>query len=356
MPEKTLRIIFNGISTLWPGPPRDDESPPDKAFVIMAANEPKKTSGKRGKQTRELRTNLERAKQKNDWGVTIPEHFPFVRVARSLLVDPPDPSETVILSEGGEHFIYFFRDARVVIHSTPKSETPPLVYFVDPKKRPLADRPGSDNVAPPDDIRWLADIRDILSEPAPLKKTANPTEAYLGEEVAAVVNLDGGKLTANFPCATIAPKTFKDAKSGKTVAGLRRVLADEFIIEIPYSEDTDGITLEFQQLRKGKPVNEATRLKELVLDWPKSEALLVVRMGNDTKDEVRRLDTPGRFDGMRRTGPLLKPHDDDFDLHYNFLKIPKDAGRPLPQNDIQQCDFNGCKPAVGGSANQGGSV
>lgn len=344
MADKTLRIIFNGISTLWPGPPRNGEKQPDKAFVLMAANVPEK-SGKRGKQ----KPSEEPVNQTNDWGMTIPDHFPFVQVARSVLVKPPQPAETIIASEGGEHLIYFFQDARVVIYPPPKPGTP-IKYFVDLKERPLGDRPGSDNVAPADDIRWLADIRDILSEPAPLKKTANPTETYLGKEVAAVVNLDGGELKANFPCATVAPKTFKDAKTGTTVAGLRRVLADEFIIDIPYSEDTYQITLQFQQLRKGTPVKAP---KELVLGWQKRETL-VVRMGNDTKDEVRRLDTLARFDPVRRTGPVLKPRDDDFDLHYNFLKIPKAAGRPLPQNDIQQCDFNGCKPAAGGSGNQGG--
>ena len=356
MADKTLRIIFNGISTLWPGPPRNGDETPKKAFVLMAANlqkatgkrgkeiAPQKTSEKRVKQSNAPKAGDERVNQINDWGTSIPDHFPFVRVARSLLIDPPLPAETVILGEGDEHFIYFFPDARVVIHPTPKPGTG-IDYFIDPKRRPLADRPGSDNVAPPDDIRWLADIRDLLSESAPIKKTANPAEPYLGKEVAAVVNLDGGELKANFPCASVAPKTFKDGKTGKTVPGLRRVLADEFIIDIPYSEDTDWITLEFLPLRKGTPIKEP---KKLLLSWPKREKVLVVRMGNDTKDEVRRLDTPERCDPVRRTGPVLKPRDDDFDLHYNVLKIPADTGRPLPQNDIQQCDFNGCKPATGG--------
>jgi hypothetical protein len=363
MADKTLRIIFNGISTLWPGPPRKDaeppgpprksEKPPDKAFVMMAANVPE-VSAKRGKQIKEPPSD-EPVSQINDWGTAIPEHFPFVHVARSLLVDPPDPSETVIVSEGGEHFIYFFKDARVLI-DPPTKPGPGITYYTDPEKRPLAERPGSNNVAPPSDIRWLADIGDILSKPAPLKKTANPAKPYVGEEVAVVVNLDRGVLKANFPCASVAPKTFKNAKTGETLAGLRRVLADEFIIDIPYSEDTYRITLEFQQLRKGTPVQfpqlkDGTPVEEpnkLVIDWPKRQELLVVRMGNDTKDEVRRLGKPERCDPVRLTGPVPKPRDDDFDLHYNFLEIPEGAGRPLPQNGIQQCRADLCKPlAIG---------
>lgn len=363
MTDKTLRIIFNGISSLWPGPPRNGEKSyktPKEAFVMMAANVDHK--GKRGSQT-------------NDWETTIPKHFPFVHVARSVLVDPPPPNETVIVCEGGEHFIYFFKDARVVIRPKPEPE-PHIEYFTDPERRSLAERPGSTDDAPPNDIRWLADIRDILSDPAPLKKTANPTEPYVGEEVAAIVNLDGGELKANFPCAAVAPKTFKNNKTRKTVAGLQRVLADEFIIDIPYAEDIKCVTLEFHELREGIPVNipysedidrntialrqvtEGTPVnepKKLVMGWSDGETLLVLRMGNDTKDEIRRLDTPERCDPVRQTGPVPKPRDDDFDLHYNFLDIPNNAGRPLPQNDIQQCDFNGCKPVgLGDVGTQGG--
>lgn len=329
MSDKTLRIIFSGISTLTPAPPRNGEKLPDKAFVMMAANGQK--------------TNGERVKQINEWGTTIPDHFPFVHVARSVLAEPPmPPDETVIVSEGGEHFIYFFQDARVVIQSESKPTTG-INYYIDPKGHPLAERPGSDNVAPPDDIRWLADIRDILSKPAPLKKTSDPVQQYLGDEVAAVVDLPGGVLKANFPCATVSPKMFKDGTTGKVVPGLQRVLADEFFIDIPYAEDVDRITLEFQQLRESTPVNKP---EKLVMVWPEGKKLLVVRMGNDTKSEIRRLDTPERCDPVRQTGPVLKPRDDDFDLHYNFLDIPKGVGRPVPQNDVRQCSVDGCKPGT----------
>lgn len=326
MPEKTLKIIFSGITTLSPGPPRDGEKPPDRAYVVMAANFQRDSNTRGG--------------QKSAWGTPIPDHYPFVHVAASLLVDPPTPSENVFVGEDGEHFIYFFRDARVVIYPKPKAGTR-IEYFTDPRGHPLAERPGSDDVAQADDIRWLADIRDILSKPVKLK--IDLAGAIDTEEVAAIVNLDGGTLRANFPGDTVNPKTFVNAK-GEVVPGLRRVLADEFIMDIPCPEDTEQVTLSFEKLRADAPMSGP---EKLVLKWPEGEATLKLRMGNDPKDEVRKLDTDARFDPLRLFGPVLKPREDDFDLHYNLFDIPSDVDRPVPQNDVQQCDFQGCKPLGG---------
>jgi hypothetical protein len=304
--EKTLKIIFSGICTLTPGPERNgDQKPTDAAFVMMAANVRKSPA--------------------------IPDHFPFVHVAASLLADPDlRPSETIVAGEGGEHFIFYFRHARVVIDPQPK---PGIDYFIDPEGRPLAERPGSMDVAPPEDIRWLADLRDLLSAPSPVKT--------ISADVAAVVNLDGGLLKANFPCDSVHPRSFVDA-AGKIVDGVRRTLASEFIIEIPYPKETDRITLGFQPLRDGIPMEGPN---ELVLLWPKKATELVVRMGHDTKDEVCRLNTPERFDPVRETGPVRKPRDDEFGLHYNLLTRPQ--GRPVPVNTPHQCGREGCKPAIG---------
>lgn len=322
MADKMLRITFSGISTLSPAPPRNDDPPPAKAFVLMAANVDEQ--GKQGGQT-------------NDWGTAIPDHTPFVHVAASALVNPPWPDATVIVCEGGEHFVYFFRDARVVI-DPPKHGTK-IEYFIDPEGRPLAARPGSDDVARADDIRWLADIRDVLPNPAPLK--IDPAAASVGSEVAAIVNLDGGTLRANFPGDTVNPKTFATPQ-GKVISGLRRVLADEFTIDIPYPAETEQVTLSFDPLRSNTPVVGPPKL---VLKWPKGQTTLQLRMGNDPKDEISLLDTEDRLEPVRRVGPVLKPRDDDFDLHYNLLHVQKGA-RPLPQNDIHQCHFEGCKPGT----------
>jgi hypothetical protein len=288
------------------------------------------------------RESAKRGRQANNRGTIIPEHFPFVHVASSVLESPPLPDEKAG-DPSGSDFIYFFKDARVVIDPQPGTR---IKYCIVPEK-PLAERPGSDDVAPPDDIRWLADIRDVLSYPAPLKKTANPL-GPIGDEVAAVVNLVGGELKANFPCDSVQPRAFIDA-DGKRVPGLRRVLASEFMIDIPYPKETERVTLSFDQLRKGTSV---TGPPKLVLKWPEKETTLEVRMGNDTKEEIRRLNTRDNCDPSRQTGPVLKLRDDEFDLHYNLVDIQGDV-RPLPQNDIQQCGVEHCKPMMlGGLKNE----
>jgi hypothetical protein len=322
MEDKTLRIIFKGIAALLPGAPRNGDKPPDKAFVMMPANVEHETA--------------------------IPEHFPFVCVDPAALENPPDPHDRTGRNNRGQ-FIYYFRDARVKL-DRPKPGTR-IEYFIDPDGRPLADRPGSDDVAPPNDIRWLADIRDILSEPVPLKKTAKPLATNIGDEVAAIVNFEGGTWKANFPCDSVHPVTFMDEK-GSVVPGSKRVLADEFMIDIPYPADTERVTLSFQDLKKGKSM---TGPEELVLKWPDKETLLLVRMGNDTKNEVRRLDTPDRCDPVRQIGPVLKPRVDDFAFHYNLLEIPAGVGLPLPQTDVHQCGIEDCKPCGLVDGTQGGA-
>src|SRR5438270_2852210 len=231
-PGKTLKITFSGICTLWPGPPRDGDKTGEKAFVIMPANMKDDQGGR----------------QTNDWDAPIPDHFPFVHVASAALVDAPPPDGVVVKCAGGEHFVYFFQNARVAIDPSPSSRG--IKYYFDPKGRPLAERPGSDDVAAQDDIRWLADIRDIIPNPPPLKASSDPTGTKIGNEVAAIVNLDAGTLKANFPADSVNPKVFKDVK-GNVVPGLQRVLADEFIIEIPYPAETQSVTLLFTPLREG---------------------------------------------------------------------------------------------------------
>lgn len=320
MADKILKITFSGICTLWPGP-TNDHKPLDQVFVLMAAD-----AGTGGKN------------QKNDWGKTLPDHFAFVHVAASLLVNPhPHPDEKIVVSDGTEYFIYYFQDARVVI-DPPKRGTR-VKYKLDRKGRPLADRPGSNDVAPPWDIRWVAATQEIFSKPAPLK--VNPAAKSVGSEVLAIVNLDGGDLRANFPADTVNAKTFADVEK-HVVPNFQRALADEFVINIPYPGDTKKVTLTFQKLRMKTSV---TGPPKLVLKWPKEETTLELRMGYDPKFEIRLLETDDRFDPVRLVGPVLKPRDDDFDLHYNLLHLP-DGKRPLPQNDIHQCRFDDCKPLV----------
>src|SRR5205085_312349 len=87
----------------------------------------------------------------------------------------------------------------------------------------------------------------------------------------------------NFPCKSVQPKTFRDAK-GNVVKDFNRVLATEFFIEMPFPDSTRKVKLQLKPLRAneaptGVPGNELT------LRWGKT-ATIDVRMGNDTRPET----------------------------------------------------------------------
>jgi hypothetical protein len=321
MADKILRIIFNGISTLYPGPPRTkDETPPDKALVLMAANYEGRT---------------------NDWDAPVAPHFPFVYVPESflggLISEPDDRAED---SKLGRCNVYYLENARVTF-DPPPPET--LHYYID-QENDLGERPGSDDVANEHDIRWLADIRDLLSGEVSLKSDPNAP----GPEVAAIVELTGGTLKAGFPCKSVQTQTFR-AANGKTIQGMKRVLASEFSIDMTYPETTPQVKLRLRPLRMDAFM-AGISLNELTLRWPEKGGLLVVRIGNDTKREARLASSLKRCDARLRSsdGKLVpKPRDDDFFLHYELLNIPPETARPLPQAGPHQTDGDHCKPAGG---------
>lgn len=317
MSEKILTIKFNGISTLYPPPPRNGDPDPKRAFVLMAAN----------------------ARKENDWGAPIPQHFPFIFVPVSLIDKPiPPPDRSVTDPDLGECNVYFFNNGRVTLDP---GLSEGVTYHMD-KTLDLGARPGSDDVAREDDIRWVADFRDIFTGQSQLKTTANPAASVIGGEVAAIVELPGGTLKASFPCKSVQPKTFKAADK-PAVPGIKRVLASEFLIEVPYPEETATVTLTVGALRRD---SAATGIDKLILRWQGTDPL-VVRMGNDTEPEVLLAASPKRCDGRRENNnPLIIPRDDDFDLHYNLLDLPPDAGRPLPQAGPHQSSGDGCKPGT----------
>src|SRR5437879_3748536 len=95
------------------------------------------------------------------------------------------------------------------------------------------------------------------------------------------------------------------------------------------------------------PGRTTSRLRTTSRGWPASGPL-EVRMGNDTKPEVRLLTSPKRCEPRTPDDqPLLMPRDDDFFLHYELLDVPSDVGRPLPQAGPHQTSGDGCKPAAG---------
>lgn len=333
MADKILRIVFSGISTLTPGPPRGKENPhPRKAFVLMAAN---------------------RKERKNQFNDPVEIHTPFIYVPRAILADPiPPPAEVVEDKNLGTCHIYFIDHTRVMLNKVPRRW---IEYYVDPNAKHKfgdAERPGSKNVACENDIRWLADLRDLLPKKSTaFRPDANPQEdnVKIGSEVAAIVELRGGTLKANFPCKSVQPKTFT-SKNGGVVKGFKRVLATEFFIDMPFFEDTTTVKMLFYPLNGDVPTG--IEGNELTLKWGAAMGI-EVRMGNDTKDEVKVLTSTKRCDARARsdkgTGtPLLVPRDNDFDLHYDLLNVPSGGVRPLPTNGPHQTHVDGCAPGTGG--------
>lgn len=322
MAEKILTIIFSGISTLHPNRPRYGSQPPDRAFVLMAAN-------------REIRTN--------EWNETIPIHSPFIYVPASVLApNAPPPGDSVDDNVLGPCNLYFLDNARVEIDPPPM---PGLQYFTDRKK--MFERPGSSNEASEHDIRWLADFRDILSaKTVELKPDTTPTAASLSSELAAVVELTGGTFKANFPCKSVQPQTFQDVNHN-VVPGINRVLASEFLIEMRYPANTSKVTLLVTPLRSDQPVTGLAG-GALALKWPEEgDGTLVVRMGNDTQKEARLATSPTRCDARAKNDdgtPRLHPHDTDFDLHYDLLELSKGTPHFLPHANARQISVDGCKP------------
>ena len=317
MADKKLKLIFSGISTLSPGPPLPGEEEPDKAFVRMASNYEKD----------------------NGWGVTLPPHFPFVYVPESALVKPiPKPRYQVDDKTLGKCNIYILANARVTLEPRTKDK---LGYNIE--KKPLGERPGSDDVASEHDIRWLADIRDHVT---PAQATPKSNANAPGPEMALIVDLHGGMLKAEFPCKSVQAQTFRAVNSDQ-ISGMKRVLANEFSIEMSYPKTTAQVKLRLRPLRRNaKPTGIDGN--ELTLRWPKDAEELVVRMGNDTEAEAELAGSPDRCNVRVRSEdkrPVVKPRDDDFFLHYELLSDLDRDSRPLPQAGPQQTSGDGCKPA-----------
>ena len=329
MPDKILRIFFSGISTLSPGCPRGNEKTPEKAFVLMAAN---------------------RERRKNDQNATVEVHSPYIFVPVSVLAEPKptSPLPPIPTDKFGDCFIYFIDNARVVVEGKPSKG---INYHVERDKH-LAERPGSNDVASEHDIRWLGDFRDILPPAfAALKPAVDPAARTVGEDVAVVVELAGGTWKSSFPCKTVQPRTFLDT-AGKPLLDrksrkpLKRVLANEFCIEIPFPGDVHRVKLKLKRLRHDMPPAGLEPLDQLVLQWG-NNATIDVHMGNDTVQEATLAASPKRCDARFLRGPngqpVLVPRDDDFFLHYQLIAVPDRKG-PLPQNGPQQTHINGCVP------------
>jgi hypothetical protein len=295
--------------------------------------------------------------EKNQFDEPILPHTPFIYAPVDALAKPaPKPVTQVTDEKLGLCNIYFIRHAGVHVKPATKQ---PLEYFIDPKGRPLTKvnpqgrplpiRPGSDDVAPQDDIRWLADMRDLFPQHANLKASSKPSTHPVGNEVAAMVELPGGVLKSKFPCQTVQAMQFEGFKQQPPPGIQPRVLATEFCIEMDYPDDTKSVTLELQPLRDVPITGPEGNV--LTLEWgDKNE--IDVRMGNDTEPEVSALKSFKRCDARTRENgngqPILVPRDSDFDMHYEVVDVPPALGRPVPHTGHQQTQFNGCDPVATG--------
>ena len=318
MADRKLKLILSGISTLFPAPPLDGETPPDRAYVLMAANYTEATNALGGK---------------------VPQHFPFIYVPQSALVGPVPPPKAVVNDDKlGPCNLYVLDNARVKLEPPP----PPGVSYFSDHRLPLSDRPGSDDVAPENDIRWLADLREIVPGHS-LMASVDPRKEAVGPEVAAVVELSGGTIKAGFPCKSVQPKKFKDATGRVVDVKPTHVLPNEFFVEMTYPAVME-VTLRLTPLRDGAPSGVAGNA--LVVRLPE-KGVLEIHMGNDTVEEAKLATSFERCNARRRPDgePVIIRRDDDFDLHYGLLGIPPNL-RPLPQNDPHQTQFDGCKPAT----------
>ncbi len=324
MAEKVLRIFFSGISTLTPGPPRPGDPTPKKAFVLMAAN---------------------REAIENDFAGKVEPHAPYLFVPESRTANPAPAAATVENDKLGKCFVYYLDNARLVF--APEL-SPGISYHVE--KKDLAERPGSADVASENDIRWMADSRDIV--PAfTLKQSVDPAAANVGDAVALVVELTQGTWKASFPCKTVQSMTFMDATTKQPVRRadgtvLKRVFANEFFIEIAFPATQETVKLQLKELRQGAEPTGLGKDNELVLRWG-DDGVIDVHMGNDTKRESLLASSPQRCDARRLLDsggkPVIVKRDDDFFLHYQLTNIPP-GQRPLPQNGPQQTHINGCVP------------
>lgn len=302
MSKKALKITFSGINTLTPA-----ETGPETtvAHVVMGAWRTA-TPGPDG----------------------LPIHRAFVYVPEKYLSSPPLPVATVNDLQHGPTRIYYVDHARARV--SPEPATRPS-YFTDGKA--IGERPGSDDVAVADDMRWLADLRDIVPSVQGFAPGCDPDQDPVNSEVAMVVTLHSGLFKANFPCTTVQPQAFY--ADGVRLDIPRRVYAQEFTVEYTYEEDPGPVRLTFEPLRQDTaPTGIAGA--ELVLQWENDE--IELRMGNDTDGEIAAMIDLSRCDVPQV--PVTRGN--DFPIHYNLVNLDPDVPRPIPEPATLHTEHNGC--------------
>lgn len=312
--SKTLRITFSGICTLAPGFPRNGEQPPAKVHVIMPAS-PAADIAVDGPDTR-----------------AISRHRFFLYA----------PKEHVMKSTSARVPDFVVRDAKLStdcevylmnrVHvKASRLSVNPLRYNITPGSIGMSSgQPGAANKA---DIRWYADMREILPGVDQLSATVDPRVTALNQlatSVAGVFELDSGRILANYPCANAGPQTF-NRPGGQ--GPLQRIFAPEFVNELVYPDSVTQVTLEITSL-------DGDVEPDVTLTWG-SSSVIDVRAGNDAVDEIVEIAK------NRCGGPVTgTTTDNDFELHYRLLSNAPAAGRPVPVATGGQTRHNGCLGAM----------
>jgi hypothetical protein len=267
---KELRIILNGIFVLTPGP-RDVDGDPDVVTILMpAADEP---AGQ------------------------IRAQHPYVvdRSGITLL-----RRQRLELVESASNAVHYVR---------------------------RADWDGELSAATFGDIRWLADLRDVIGEAGAIDESCMPAEGkVISDRVAAVLVLKGGTFSTDFRWRSGQKQKF----TGTDLPA--RYYASEVHIDLEFDDAIESVTLKTTPLDPGGAMAQDF---VIALD---AEKRTEVYVGNDTIEEIEVLGTD------RPCPPRENDHvDNDFALYYNLIAGEVDQ-RPLPAATAGEGAVRGCAP------------
>lgn len=303
MPKK-LKVYFSGICTYASTAP-DANDTFDRLFVIAP-------------RAREHR--LTRGTQKG----IVARHRTFVSVPKVYLTRAAQPAFSVVDSNLQEDCgVFLLNNARLTL-DPPATGRSKYVTFPNTD---VFGWPGTNGSAPATDSRWIPAIGEIFPQTTP-RLAFDPRGAISNDLVGMIVEITGASIEASLPCPTAQPRTFPDT----TIRA--RVMSADLVVTIEYPETTQTLTLKVAEV---DPNGRFTGLGSsgLELQWPATTDTMMLRMGNDTLDEVVLLGGPARC-----TSDADVDIDFDFDLHYDILTNV--TTRPLPTPTGHEGDWGGC--------------
>jgi len=304
---KTLKISFSGICTFAPGVPPNPATEFEKLFAVMpAARQPKLTKDTKG---------------------IVSRHHAYVYVPQKNLQDSSGAALSITKKVNNVDVVsnvYLVDHARITLDTVPNNK---VKYFQDPTK-PVKGHHSDPGVAPPKDSRWVPDTREIFGSVVKLK--VNPKN-NVSDVVSMVVELSGGSIESDHACNSSQKRKFEP----EIAVVEERIMNPDTVVIMEFPDATTTVTLKASKLDPG---NQLIGLPAtgLVLVWGGSQEI-VIRMGNDTLDEIVIVDT-----NRRCAATPVDRRDNDFDLHYEILDIPANSVRPIPVFGGGHGDFGGC--------------